>query len=350
MNTKRFSVAVIVIVILSLTVFAVPTIVIDPYFHYHAPLENLEYPIDNQRYQNNGMLKNFSYDAIIIGTSMTLNFNSEEFDELFGVDSLHVSFLGGSYKELDNNLRAGLKTHPDVKCVLRGVDLTFLDKDKDYMKYELSYYPEYLYDENIFNDVSYVLNKEVFDLSWKVLEYTELVRNGSIKSKEENTSVYSKESVLNSFERMEPAEEVVLFTEEDRKRVWENVHQNITSTIQSYPEVTFYLFITPYSICYWDEICREGKLDYMMETERTAIEELLQYENVRLFSFADNTDLICNLDNYCDQGHYSPQINSKMLHWIEAGEYELTQDNYVEHLERLRSFLESYDYDAIYNE
>ena len=32
------------------------TYIIDPYFHYHAPNENFNYSIDNQRYQNNGIL------------------------------------------------------------------------------------------------------------------------------------------------------------------------------------------------------------------------------------------------------------------------------------------------------
>ena len=28
------------------------TIIVDPFFHYHKPASFLEYPLDNQRYQN----------------------------------------------------------------------------------------------------------------------------------------------------------------------------------------------------------------------------------------------------------------------------------------------------------
>lgn len=345
MNTKKFS---FISLGLTMVAFAIPTIVIDPYFHYHAPLENLEYPINNQRYQNDGMLKHFTYDAVIAGSSMTINFKPEEFDELFDVNSLQVSFLGGSYKEINNNVLTGLRYNPNVRIVLRGLDLSLLDKDKDYMKYELSYYPDYLYDSNIFNDVSYIFNKSVFDLNWEVLEYTEEMNSPNVKESEEVAAeTYSKEKVLNSFERIDVSD-VVEFTDEDRQRILDNVQQNITRTAGKYPDVTFYLFITPYNICYWDEVCRSGKLDYMLEAEKVAIEEMLQYENIRLFSFANNADLICNLDNYCDQGHYSPAINSKILKWMKNGEFELTEDNYEEYISQIKEFFEAYDYDSIY--
>lgn len=348
MNTKKFSFISLGITILALIVFAIPTIVIDPYFHYHAPLDGLEYPINNQRYQNDGMLKHFTYNALIAGTSMTINFKTEEFNDLFDVDSLQVSFLGASYKEINNNILTGLRYNSNIGIVLRGLDLSLLDEDKDYMKYELSYYPDYLYDSNPFNDVSYVFNKSVFDLNWKVLEYTEKTNASEAQeSKEDITETYSKEKVLSSFERIEVSD-IVEFTDDDRLRILENVRQNITSTAGQYPDVTFYLFITPYNICYWDEVCRGGKLDYMLEAERIAIEEMLQYKNIRLFSFANNTDLICNLDNYCDQGHYSPAINSEILKWMKTGEYELTKDNYEEYISQIKGFFETYDYDSIY--
>lgn len=342
MNGKKFAVISLGLTILSLVVFALPIIIIDPYFHYHAPLKNLEYPIDNQRYQNDGMLKNFSYDAIIIGSSMTINFKPEEFNQLFGTEALHVSFLGASYKEINNNVLTGLRNNPNTKMVLRGLDITMLHEDKDYMKYEPSRYPTYLYDENIFNDVNYVFNKEVFDLSLKVLE------NEKEEVTEADLSAYSKAAVLKSFERKPLVKEQVEFTKQDRENVLANVRQNITSTAEQYPQVTFYLFWTPYNICYWDEMNQEGKLNYMLEAEKAAIEEILKYENIKLFSFSSNTELICNLDNYCDQGHYSPLINSEILKWIKNGDYELTKENYEQYIEQMKSFLSTYNYDAIY--
>lgn len=347
MNAKQYSLWTIGLTILALFIFASPTIIIDPYFHYHTSINGLHYPIDNQRYQNDGMLKHFSYNAIIAGTSMTLNFKPEEFNELFGVNSLHVSFLGGSYKEINNNIMTGLEYNPDVKIVLRGLDIDFLDKDKDYMKYDN--YPEYLYDKNIFNDVNYVLNKEIFDLSWKVLSNTEDEEKKEL-SADFYSQYYSKEIVLSSFERTPLSDNIVEFTQEDEQRIRESIRQNVTSAAEKYPEVTFYLFWTPYNICYWDGVYREGQIEYVLEAERVAMEEMFQCANIRIFAFDNNFDLVCDLDNYCDRIHYSPAINSAILKWIKNGEYELTNDNYIEHVNSMSVFYKTYDFDAIYEQ
>lgn len=341
MTGKKFSVISIGITLLLLLAFALPTIIIDPYFHYHKPLEGLYYPMDNQRYQNDGMLKNFSYDSIIIGTSMALNFDPEEFNELFDANALHVCFLGGSYKEINENVLTGLEHNPNVRIVVRGLDITSLHRDKDYMKYDS--YPTYLYDDNPFNDVSYVFNKGIFDISLSILQ-----NDQPIEKEEVDLSVYSKEHVLSSYERKPLAEEIAEFTEEDKENILANIRQNVTDTAEKYPDVAFYLFITPYSICYWDEVNREGRLEYMIDAEKAAIEEMLKYENIHLFSFAGNTEMICDLDNYMDQGHYSPMINSEMLVWMKNGEYELTRDNYEKYIEDMRTFLTTYDFETIY--
>ena len=86
-NSKKWSICCLVFALVILTAAGAMTTVIDPFFHYHAPLDGLQYPIDNQRYQNDGIVKHFSYDALITGTSMTENFKTSEFDTLFGVNS-----------------------------------------------------------------------------------------------------------------------------------------------------------------------------------------------------------------------------------------------------------------------
>ena len=45
------------------------TAVVDPFFHFHKPLSGLAYPIDSERYQNDGISRHFTYDAVITGTS-----------------------------------------------------------------------------------------------------------------------------------------------------------------------------------------------------------------------------------------------------------------------------------------
>lgn len=119
MTEKKFFKINIFGIILILFLTTVTMIMIDPYFHYHKPLSFLSYRLGNQRYINNGIIKNFDYNAIITGTSMTENFKNSQFDKLFMVNSIKIPFSGGSYKEINDNVEVALKNNKNIKCILK---------------------------------------------------------------------------------------------------------------------------------------------------------------------------------------------------------------------------------------
>ena len=81
MKSQTWNKIVIMGTLAVLAVCAAATIYIDPFFHYHAPLQEYQYPINEERYQNDGIVKHFEYDALITGSSMCENFKTTEFDE-----------------------------------------------------------------------------------------------------------------------------------------------------------------------------------------------------------------------------------------------------------------------------
>lgn len=351
MKGKNFNISVLLGVTMGMIIFALPTIIIDPYFHYHKPLTFLYYPIDSERYQNNGITKNFDYNAIITGTSMTENFRTSELNEIFGVNSIKVPYSGGTYKEINKNILVGLETHDDVKIVVRGIDYTGLIADKDLEKHEADLtYPHYLNDNNIFNDIHYVLNKNVFALSKNIL-FSYGGEAGATSFDEYSNwneiVTFGKEAVMKSYTRVEIGTEVAL-SDEEKEMIRGNIRQNVVETAQKYPNTTFYLFITPYSVCYWDGVNRSGKLGYWVEAERTAIEEMLRCDNIKLFSFTNNFEWTCNLDNYKDQAHYGEWINSAILQNMYEGKWQLTKENYEDYLQEIMEFYSNYDYDELY--
>ena len=66
-------------------------VIVDPFFHYHKPLDGFAYELANERYQNDGIVKHFSYDTVITGTSMTANFKTTDCDAFFGGKCVYVS-------------------------------------------------------------------------------------------------------------------------------------------------------------------------------------------------------------------------------------------------------------------
>lgn len=123
---------------------------------------------------------------------------------------------------------------------------------------------------------------------------------------------FGAKSVLASYTLEEPQPPREL-TEEERRMVSENIQQNVTELVSAHPETTFYLFFPPYSICYWDMAKNDGTLDSQIDAEQMVIEELIKYPNVKLYSFCNNAELVCNLEHYRDQAHYDEWVNSQIL-------------------------------------
>lgn len=105
--------------------------IVDPFFHYHQPLKGLAYTLDSERYQNDGISRHFTYDAVLTGTSMSENFKVSSFDRLFDVKAVKIPYGGGYYKEVDEAVRRAISYNPRIKMVFRSLDKSFLMYDKD---------------------------------------------------------------------------------------------------------------------------------------------------------------------------------------------------------------------------
>lgn len=125
-------------VVAILSLIAASVVRIDPFFHYREPqVDKYYYYLNNERSQNNGIVKHFTYDAIVTGTSMTENFRTSEIDRLFGVKAIKTPFSGGTFKEINDNLSVALKNNSDVRMIIRGIDIGKMFDDKDFMRTDL---------------------------------------------------------------------------------------------------------------------------------------------------------------------------------------------------------------------
>lgn len=349
MTEKNFFKINIFGIILILVLTAVTVIIIDPYFHYHKPISFVSYKLSNQRYINDGIVKYFNYDAVITGTSMTENFKSSQFDKLFNVNSIKVPFSGGSYKEINDNVEVALKNNKNIKYVLRGLDYGGINQEYNHMRYNS--YPTYLYDNNIFNDYKYWWNKEILIKGVAInLIYTILRKKST--SFDEYSSwdniEKGKEVILKTYKRAENENIEKLLLQEDIDRIDKNIEENVTKLPKQYPDVKFIYFITPYSILYFDELNQKGEVMKQILAEKYMIEKILRIPNIELYSFFDNYNLIINLDNYIDSGHYINHINDQILIWIKDKKYRLTKENYQEYINNNLKFYKYYDYNKIF--
>ena len=324
-------------------------VIADPYFHYHGKIPGMKYRIYNERYINVGILEHFEYDAVITGTSMNQNFKASQMNELWGTNAVKVPFSGAGFKEIRENLEKAFESDNEIKYVLWGIDYNGLLRDADYVAYKE--YPEYLYDKNIFNDVSYVWNKEIL-VSSLLTNILMTLRGEETTSFDEYASWdvgrgwdFIKQTHHRSSDILPMKKGLTL---EEKKTIEENLNTNIVSLAKAHPDTTFVLFYTPYSALYWDEIYRDGTLEKQLLSEQVTSEILLECDNIELYSFFDKTDIICNLDYYRDKLHYVSDINDVILSWIANGEGKVTKENYTELIQKEYDFYMNYNYDSLY--
>ena len=325
---------------------ALLTYIVDPYFHFHKPFWGIKYRLYEQRYINDGISRHFEYDAVITGNSLSENTKVTEFDELFGTNSIKLPYSGAGFKELWSSLDRTLSYNQDVKKVLVLMDCDDIARSKNYVRY--NEYPEYLYDDNIWNDASYLWNKEIFyrGTLFNIL----LTLTGRESTTFDEYSSWQKgtgaDVVMPFVGEILSADEITIeeYTPEEEEKVTENVEENVLAVIDKYPNVEFYIAYCPPSIAKWCIYSNRGEIEYRIESVETATELLLQRSNVKVYNFMADYDVICNLDNYSDTIHYTAEINSYMLKNMSQDEKRLTKDNYEESLHEMKNFYMTFDY------
>ncbi len=351
-KNKKYSLILLGVASICLLIVAGLTIYVDPFSHYHLPNKNFRYYMYDSRYNNDGLMRHYKYDAIITGTSMTENFKTSEFDKLFNVTSIKVPFPGATYKEIDDNIKRALVYNPNIKYIIRGLDYSkFYDK-ADAMRESDEFYPTYLTNESIIDDVYYLFNKSVFENTLKIFMTYSKSRNFEINFDEiynwNDRVVFGKKAVLSQFKRKDKIPDQQSPSQQEILDFKKNINVNLVETVQKNPDIQFYYFLTPYSICWWDSVSQENKLEKHLYGERMIIEALIQYDNVHLFSFSNDFDIITDFNNYKDLIHYSEDINRYMLEKMSRDENRLTENNYQEYLKEIYEFYSTYDYDSIY--
>ena len=344
----------LILVVSGLSIIGFWVYKIDPFFHYHKPeLDEYYYPLYNQRSQNDGISKHFDYDAIITGSSMTENFRTSELDRLFGCNSIKVPFSGGTYKEVNDNLKIALSSNNKVRLVVRCLDMSKFLSYWDDMRTDLGKYPLYLYDNNPFNDVEYLFNREIvfgrvyqMAVERKIEGFQPGMTSFDDYSRWQNLRPFGVNEVLPSGIDVKNTEQEKL-SDEEKERIRQNIEKNVLSLAESYPNIDFYYYYSPYSVVVWNKWKNEGNILKYLEAEKYITEMILPYKNIHLFSFNTRIDVTSDLNNYKDEAHHASWINSLILKWMHDGKYQLTNENYREVLQKEYELYTSFDYENI---
>lgn len=310
-------------------------ILFDPFYQYHKPLPGLKSVLTDKEYQCVGTLRNFDYDSLIVGSSVCENYNNNWFSEGFDCTAIKAIRSYGATADLCYLLDVAYETH-DLDYVFYNIDPSSLSASTE-TTYESTGCPMYLYDTNVLNDAQYLLNKDVlmekipYMLAFSFIgDYDEGNSYNWAQWKyfgaDLATGMYGRKSSIS------PMLEETYYEDELAGNI-----ALLTAQVEAHPETTFKFFFPPYSMLWWDDAYRGGELDACLYNEKQAIAALLEYDNVEIYYYQDEEEIITNLDNYMDMIHFSKDINQYICESLITGENRLTKDNYEERIENMRS-------------
>jgi len=224
------------------------------------------------------------------------------------------------------------------------VDTYALTTDYTFQKYEL---PQYLYNNNPFDDVKYIFNKTLlFSAVKRVYAIAKRVPNTTMEEAYSWQSTYTNRFNHPLFEVTLPDETVEKVPSQGNiydEIARDNLAYNILPFVEQHPDTTFYFFFVPNSIRFIEGMQAEGTLEGSLAAEKIAVGTLLQYDNVEIYYFQNIESIILDPNIYIDASHYSKDINDFMMESMAQGQYRLTKDNYREEIDRLQEIADRVD-------
>lgn len=318
---------------------------VDPCLYYRIP-EDWDPVLFSERYQAAGLAKNVPADTVLMGTSLAANYRRSEIAETFGTTAVRITIPDGYLSEFDKTMDV-LFSSQDPQRVIFGLDANILVRDESGLT---SAMPDYLYNDNPFDDVKYLINKDTLYYSAYVLMANRWDEADTLDEgfTWDGDVWWNHATALANYTRPEIVQETVA-ADAYLRHASDNLDV-VEGWITAHPETEFDIFFPPYSILFWDKTARLGETEAVFAALDLACERLLQYDNVRLYNFLMDPDIVLDLDNYCDYVHHSGAVCTQVLAKMAAGECRMTEENYRDTLAQWRDFVVDYDYEKYWDE
>ena len=302
--------------------------IIDPFQQYRrAKLYKTIFM--TERYLNAGLAKNYLYDSVVIGSSMTQNFIISEIEDIINYPkTIKLTTSGASIFEEVVVLNTAINSGK-VENVLLGLDVYSLSRTE--ADNEL---PLYLYDNDIINDYNYLFNLDTFKraILYPFLPYTLNKRHPRLNYNRMyewqynfKESDFNENKVIKKWKSRDHNFDTKANCDERTYEFMKNNFDNILlPVLKRNTGIKFTIFYPPYSILAYKIHQERGALKDFIKIKSYIFSELKKLSNVRLYDFQSVKKVTHNLKNYKDVTHYHQRINKWMLEQIRDDRYRVT--------------------------
>lgn len=331
MASKRWFFTFIYIFFIFYFLIALISYILDPLQLFHKPfIQNKGFIEKDMRKQAAGIINNYDFDSIIIGTSMLANTSSIEASQKLNSNFVNISMNGSDYYERDLILSYAL-SKKNIKNVIYSLDYFYLYQTKS----NLSDY-SFLYDDSLINDFNIYFSNKFFNYIKKSFlnenKYYSLEYPNEWFSNIDNSSKFGGldnwlktnnnneiKNVFNSYvsisNKIKYNERVSLIgIDEKIKLAKKYVDEYLLLNIKKYENTKFILVFPPYSRYEYSTWKQYNQPNYEIHKAiiRYLVDKSIIYKNLEIYGYEDN-NFLDEIKYYKDFYHYDKSINSLML-------------------------------------
>ncbi len=139
-------------------------------------------PVDtNQRFSYPSIARDPRFDAVVIGTSTSRILDPRHLGKAFGADFANLAMNSATAWEQVQMARLFLRSRPLTRYVLLGLDIAWCGTGATYERVTFRLFPEWMYDDNPWNDLLFLFNDKALEQAVRQAEYLLGARRGKYR-------------------------------------------------------------------------------------------------------------------------------------------------------------------------
>ena len=329
--------------------------IVDSLRLYHKPYFCKNEVFKNIRFSAAGIIKNYEFDSVILGTSMLENTSSKEASYFLNSKFMNLSTPASDFYERFLILNHTFK-YKRLKKIIYSLDT---DKMINISMGSSNYLEQFkfLYDDNKFNDIRAYLNDRMIKKTFKQLvgrcKSNDIDRPAAtLNDPDENIGFggfenWDKITIKNQMEgflKINDKNKQTKFDNDKFLKQKEYINEYLLNFVKNNQNTEFIFVVPPYSRLK-DALEIKYRYDnflFIKEVLRYLVEQSQIYKNLKIYAWGD-TDYPDNIANYKDLTHYSHEFNSQMLEYLRDGIGLLTPQNFDEYYTKFEQKSREFD-------
>lgn len=309
----------------AITVIVATVWLVDPMYIFRAPQYlHPRYYRAIERFQNIGIAKNFEYDTVIIGNSMSENFSTKQIENELGWKAVNLSMSGSSGYEQRRMLQYAIATGKVRRVIWLVQWYSFADPD--YIPENAAYLQGII--DNKPSDLFEYYLANIQTLQWAAKLALGIGGESDMDRawNWNDVAMFGCRSIRREYEKIrlpDPtrAAERNKKLPNDIEKMTASVEENLLEPIRKNPAIRFYIVTAPHSVWSYRSIERTNpeNLSLITSFRRPIADFAASSRNIDIYDFQSDADIIYDATLYKDMRHYSEQVNRRMVHAIAEG-------------------------------